>query len=73
MRKTTMKTLRQLQTVINDYIEKHPENLDREVFVSCSDDCGNEYWSYLYIDVEPTNGNAWQIETIFDFCEDEEQ
>ena len=36
-----MKTLRQLQTAIDDYVEKHPENLDREVFVSCSDDfCG---------------------------------
>ena len=33
-----MKTLRRLQTAINDYIEKHPENLDRRVWVSCSDD-----------------------------------
>ena len=33
-----MKTLRQLQTAINDYIEKHPENLDREVWAYCSDD-----------------------------------
>ena len=68
-----MKTLRQLQTAINDYIEKHPENLYREVFVSCSDDFCGEDWSYLYVDVEPINGNAWQVETIFDFCEDDEQ
>lgn len=68
-----MKTLRQLQTAINNYIEKHPENLDRVIFVSCSDDFCNEDWSYLEVDVEPTNGNAWQIETIFDFCEDDEQ
>ena len=68
-----MKTLRQLQTAIDDYVEKHPENLDREVFVSCSDDfCGGD-WSYLGVDVEPINGNAWQVETIFDFCEDDEQ
>lgn len=67
-----MKTLRQLQTTINDYIEKHPENLDREVWASCSDDFSDGGWNYLYVDVEPTNGDAWQVETLFDFCEYEE-
>lgn len=33
-----MKTLRQLQTTINDYVEKHPESLDREV------GCGEYCW-----------------------------
>ena len=32
-----MKTLRQLQAAINDYIEKHPENLDREVWADFSE------------------------------------
>lgn len=68
-----MKTLRQLQTVINDYVEKHPENLDRVVFVSCSGDFSDEEWSCLCVEVGATNGNAWQGEQIFDFCEDEEQ
>ena len=53
-----MKTLRQLQTTINDYVEKHPENLDREVWASCSDDFSDGEWSYLGVDAEPTNGNA---------------
>ena len=53
-----MKTLRQLQTAINDYVEKHSDNLDREVWASCSDDFCDGDWSYLNIDVEPTNGNA---------------
>ena len=66
-----MKTLRQLQTAINDYIEKHPENLGG-VWASCSDDFSEGEWSYLGVDVEPTNGDAWQVETLFDFCEDEE-
>ena len=67
-----MKTLRQLQTAINDYVEKHSENLDREVWASCSDDFCDGDLSYLNVDVEPTNGNAWQVETIFDFYADEE-
>ena len=67
-----MKTLRQLQTAINDYIEKHPENLDREVGAYCPDDFSDGDWGYLGVDVEPTNGNTWQVETIIDFCEDEE-
>ena len=29
-----MKTLRQLQTTINDYVEKHPENLDSNVCIN---------------------------------------
>ena len=47
-----MKTLRRLQTAINDYIEKHPENLDREVFVSCSDDFCNEDWQSALEDLK---------------------
>ena len=69
--KTTVKTLRQLQTAINDYVEKHSENLDKEVWASCSGDLDNGDWGYLNIDVEPVNGNAWQVETIFDFCGEE--
>ena len=55
-----MKTLRQLQTAINDYVEKHPENLDRGVLVSCSEGFSDEEWCYLGVYVESITENVWQ-------------
>ena len=54
-----MKTLRQLQTAINDYIEKHPENLDNVVWACCGD-------GELVVE------NSFGCDVLLDFCEDEE-
>ena len=53
-----MKTLRRLQTAINDYIEKHPENLDSNV------------WMYGVMDLVVEN--KFGLDVLIDFCEDEE-
>ena len=53
-----MKTLRQLQIAINDYIEKHPENLDSDVCVCCV--------NLLVME------NSFGFDVLLDFCEDEE-